>query len=354
MNTFEQLYEAMSRRSFLKGGAKKSTPPDKPIELTLSTPAPKPPKKISRRTFIKKTGAGSALTALNPVDLALQGWPAIISQVVPKIDPKVLLNKSLLSYAHSLHYTSTNSEFTPVEIVTNIVKSLGRLAPQNERIVKDAFDFLNFELASTYSDKFWNDNLTKSDQKTLDKLIKNIFTDKNYREGTTANRIESFMYSIQEPDLQYGYFEDIIQGSIKNNLMEIETAEKFYTMIKDEEISFSDKIVDSLKNYILDNGGSLENNSNQKNKNDEKVTNNTLNSIDYSRLDKAGSSEDVQGKDYTTLEQTSFDSLVNRVLQEKKDRCYHRAVQAYGTKTSAYRSAAMVKCRKGKIWKKKK
>jgi len=48
-----------------------------------------------------------------------------------------------------------------------------------------------------------------------------------------------------------------------------------------------------------------------------------------------------------------FDNLVNSVLQEKKDRCYNRAVQAYGTKTSAYRSAAMVKCRKGKIWKNK-
>lgn len=49
----------------------------------------------------------------------------------------------------------------------------------------------------------------------------------------------------------------------------------------------------------------------------------------------------------------NFDNLVNKILQEKKDRCYNKAVQAYGKKTSAYRSAAMVKCRKGKIWKKK-
>jgi hypothetical protein len=48
-----------------------------------------------------------------------------------------------------------------------------------------------------------------------------------------------------------------------------------------------------------------------------------------------------------------FDKIVSDILQEKKDRCYQRAVQAYGKKTSAYRSAAMVKCRKGKIWKKK-
>jgi len=48
-----------------------------------------------------------------------------------------------------------------------------------------------------------------------------------------------------------------------------------------------------------------------------------------------------------------FDEIVNHFLSEKQDRCYHRAVQAYGKKTSAYRSAAMVKCRTGKIWKKK-
>ena len=48
-----------------------------------------------------------------------------------------------------------------------------------------------------------------------------------------------------------------------------------------------------------------------------------------------------------------FDDIVNGILSEKQDRCYHRAVQSYGKKSSAYRSAAMVKCRKGKIWKKK-
>ena len=35
-----------------------------------------------------------------------------------------------------------------------------------------------------------------------------------------------------------------------------------------------------------------------------------------------------------------------------EDRCYDKAVQVYGPKTSAYRSGAMVKCRQGKIWKK--
>ena len=39
--------------------------------------------------------------------------------------------------------------------------------------------------------------------------------------------------------------------------------------------------------------------------------------------------------------------------KKKKDRCHKRADQAYGTKTSAYKSGAIVRCRQGKIWKKK-
>jgi predicted nucleotidyltransferase len=43
---------------------------------------------------------------------------------------------------------------------------------------------------------------------------------------------------------------------------------------------------------------------------------------------------------------------VTETKKPKRDRCYYKAVQAYGNKTSAYRSAAMVACRQGKIWKK--
>ena len=39
--------------------------------------------------------------------------------------------------------------------------------------------------------------------------------------------------------------------------------------------------------------------------------------------------------------------------KKKKDRCHRKADQVYGTKTSAYKSGAIVKCRKGMIWKKK-
>ena len=40
--------------------------------------------------------------------------------------------------------------------------------------------------------------------------------------------------------------------------------------------------------------------------------------------------------------------------EKKKDRCHRKADSVYGTKTSAYKSGAIVRCRKGKIWKAKK
>lgn len=51
-----------------------------------------------------------------------------------------------------------------------------------------------------------------------------------------------------------------------------------------------------------------------------------------------------------------FEELIEKILEEKEakhDRCWKKAKQVYG-KTSAYRSGAIVKCRQGKIWKKKK
>lgn len=51
-----------------------------------------------------------------------------------------------------------------------------------------------------------------------------------------------------------------------------------------------------------------------------------------------------------------FDDLVNVILIEekvKRDRCLRKADQVYGKGTSAYKSGAVVKCRLGKIWKKK-
>ena len=48
------------------------------------------------------------------------------------------------------------------------------------------------------------------------------------------------------------------------------------------------------------------------------------------------------------------EALINKVLPEDgEDRCKRKADSVYGKKTSAYKSGAIVRCRKGKIWKKK-
>lgn len=48
------------------------------------------------------------------------------------------------------------------------------------------------------------------------------------------------------------------------------------------------------------------------------------------------------------------EALVNKILPEDgEDRCKRKADSVYGKKTSAYKSGAIVRCRKGKIWKKK-
>ena len=39
--------------------------------------------------------------------------------------------------------------------------------------------------------------------------------------------------------------------------------------------------------------------------------------------------------------------------EDAEDRCKRKADSVYGNKTSAYKSGAIVRCRKGKIWKKK-
>ena len=50
-------------------------------------------------------------------------------------------------------------------------------------------------------------------------------------------------------------------------------------------------------------------------------------------------------------------NIIKEVLAEKKkkkkDRCHKRADRVYGKETSAYKSGAIVKCRQGKIWKKR-
>jgi len=46
-----------------------------------------------------------------------------------------------------------------------------------------------------------------------------------------------------------------------------------------------------------------------------------------------------------------IETMLDEKKKKKKDRCHRKADQVYGTKTSAYKSGAIVKCRKGMIWK---
>ena len=54
------------------------------------------------------------------------------------------------------------------------------------------------------------------------------------------------------------------------------------------------------------------------------------------------------------LRQYDLDSYSPKKEEDAQDRCKRKADQVYGKKTSAYKSGAIVRCRKGKIWKKKK
>ena len=64
---------------------------------------------------------------------------------------------------------------------------------------------------------------------------------------------------------------------------------------------------------------------------------------------------DVRGAKYTSnpisINENKLHKLIKEVLQEKEDRCKRIADRKYD-KPSAYKSGAIVRCRKGDIWKK--
>jgi hypothetical protein len=66
--------------------------------------------------------------------------------------------------------------------------------------------------------------------------------------------------------------------------------------------------------------------------------------------------KEVDGLDGLYLSGEDEETLPEEDAEKKKkaDRCKRRADSVYGKKTSAYKSGAIVRCRQGKIWKKKK
>ena len=76
-------------------------------------------------------------------------------------------------------------------------------------------------------------------------------------------------------------------------------------------------------------------------------------------LDKMSGVKQHKDGDYISTPLSEVRDIIEVMIDEKKkkkkkDRCHRKADQVYGTKTSAYKSGAIVKCRKGMIWKKKK
>ena len=79
-------------------------------------------------------------------------------------------------------------------------------------------------------------------------------------------------------------------------------------------------------------------------------------------LDKMSGVKQHQDGDYISTPLTEVRDIIEIMLEDlstnldekkkkKKDRCHRKADSVYGTKTSAYKSGAIVKCRKGMIWK---
>lgn len=62
---------------------------------------------------------------------------------------------------------------------------------------------------------------------------------------------------------------------------------------------------------------------------------------------------DSKSTDYAVDIDIQEPSLTETKKKKKKDRCHKKADSVYGHETSAYKSGAIVKCRQGKIWKKK-
>ena len=56
---------------------------------------------------------------------------------------------------------------------------------------------------------------------------------------------------------------------------------------------------------------------------------------------------------YKNPNESKVSETVDQLDEKKADRCKRKADSVYGKKTSAYKSGAIVRCRQGKIWKKK-
>jgi len=137
------------------------------------------------------------------------------------------------------------------------------------------------------------------------------------------------------------------------------------------------KVVDHNKKYdviTLDNGVRINTHlhhrkdNNLYHKGDFYIVNSAedfeIGGVEISAMDiaKMPAAQQLAGKAAATVGAVGAGAAIaNRVMgksekyvdENAEDRCKRKADSVYGKKTSAYKSGAMVRCRKGKIWKKK-
>lgn len=245
-------------------------------------------KGMSRRQFLKKVGAGGALgTSINPMDALLKAWPGVINQVATKaISAGPLLN-ILKAYNHLAHWWkgdfADNSKMYSSEEI-----SQGKEHWNN-------IDSWSKDLVSRIQN---NDlNFTANDEK----MFQGMTTDSNFINGVMQDFIalNKGVESIKQADeimKELPGYEDRLKMKSKD----YKDGEKGDGRAKEKngETQTKDTAV---------KGGN--NRSPLKRKNGKGAED-----INYSRMDRAGGSEDAG---YAQTYE-SFNQLIDRLL-EKKD-----------------------------------
>lgn len=316
--TYNKLFEAMSRRDFLRPGKKSKNPPETPKELEASKAPVKKPKAISRRDFIKKTGGGGILSALTPVDKMLQSWPDIISQVASIANWKSLFNTNLLKYQDSIVTPLNQRDF---KISDKIIQSIIHLVPNDPTYKPKLHQFSIHDKAAEFLNKLYNNTINPTELKMFDTILKQYNMDINYLRMPGV----AFNFDMRS----YMSFKDVLDIGVKYNLIDNKTLLELsrrspgvYDSIESaidkkgirKELEHIDDEKNNKKEETIDNKQNSKEKDKQKNKNNKNKRKDT---IEYSRMDKAGGSEDVQGVDYTTLENMkNYDKLVSKILSE--------------------------------------
>ena len=280
MNKFDTLYEAMSRRDFLKPIKKSNKEPEQvqPTEPVPPKPPAKKPKGMTRRDFIKKTGGGGVLGALTPIDKVIQSWPSIMSQVASNVNWGSIFNTNLIKYGNFLANTgggqSRNMVGNEGEISgNNIIKSIVHLVPSTPENKDKLHEFSLFNQASKYLDKIKHGNLNSNEKKDLVSIISKmpnmVEMNKQISDdvGVPQNIINTFMNHSEHFEVWEDMFKDILSIGIQNNLINPDTLFKIKDIVSTWGGMFSE-----VEGAIIKSG--FTNNKDALAKDDLSITNN--------------------------------------------------------------------------------